>query len=217
MKHINNAGLLITTLALAGFTQIAGAVTFPTSAGLFLYDATTGETKSGTSLGGGAYLFAGSIGGYTLTVSVGQTVTGGTFPSLDLDVAAAQTTTGDTLEIFYSDGSFGPTKGTYALSTTGPAFGGPVSTSAYLGTTYFDQSTLLGGSTDNSPYTLNAAGNIDASSYYLTIEDVITGNVVSVDSKLSTVPEPSTLVAALLMLLPLGMSASRCLRRDRTA
>jgi hypothetical protein len=187
---MNKANLLITTLALAGFSQIASAITFPSTPGLFLYDVATGDSQFAPTVGSIA-AFDGTVGDYSVDVSAtGITVAGGSAPIVDLDVAEAAAGPGATvLEVFYSAGAFGPTHGAfYTLETTGPASGGPIVSSAYLGTSVFSQSTDLGGSTDVYPATVNATGTFSCPSYYLTLEDAITGTETSVDSASPSFP-----------------------------
>jgi hypothetical protein len=209
--------LLITALAVAGFAQVAPAPpSFPTFSGLYLYDEATGIGASVADVGGVA-AFIGSVGDYSVNISAtGVTLSGGSFPSLDLDVALAAAGPGATkLDIFYSDGTFGPTTGTYTLLTLGPNNGGPVVSSAYMGTNFFDQTVPLGGSTDAFPLTINSTGSINSSSYYLTLADVITGSEAGVDSffTVTSVPEPTNLMAIALVLIPLGIGAKRLLRK----
>jgi hypothetical protein len=216
MKKTN---LLITTLALAGFSQIASAVpTFPTVPGLYLYDEATGTGVAVASVGGIAN-FDGVVGDYDVNISAvsatGITLAGGSAPALDLDVAEAEAGPGATvLDVYYSDGAFGPTHGAgYMLSTTGPAFGGPIVSSAYLGTSVFSQTTSLGGSTDVYPFTVNATGTFSCPSYYLTLEDSITGSETSVDSQFTTVPDGG----ATVMLLGIALSGVGLLRKKLSA
>jgi len=219
MRNYNKSGLLIATLGLAGFTQIANAVTFPTSAGLFLYDETTGQTAFAAASGAfGIATFSGTVGDYNIDVSAtGKTIAGGAFPSLDLDVASADTSTpGDKLDVYYSNGSFGPSSAAFVLSTSGPSDGGPIVSTAYWGTSVFSTANQLG-QINPDPGAVSGTLNTVGASYFLTLGDVITGDETSVDTKFSTIPEPSTVVAAALMLLPLGIGAARCLRKDRIA
>jgi hypothetical protein len=204
--------LLVTALAVAGFSQIASAVpVFPSVPGLYLYDEATGTGQAVAAVSGFASFF-GTVGDYTVSVT-GVTITGGSSPFMDLDVAFATAGKGATkLDVFYSDGLFGPTGGTYMLDTTGPGTGGPVVTSAYLDTTVFGQTTALGGSTDGFPFTVNATGSLNAGSYYLTLEDSITGSETSVDSSIS-VPDGG----ATVMLLGIALSGVGLLRKKLSA
>lgn len=206
----NTTTILSVALAVAGFAQVASAV--PSSAGLYLIDTTTGDTAFQAAVGGIA-TFVGTVGDYSVNISAtGTTIAGGSYPSLDLDVANATAGLGaTTLQVFYSDGAFGPTAGVYQLATTGPAVG-TVSTSAYMGSTFFSTTTSLGGSLDTYPFTINATGTISASSYYLTIKDVITGTEVSVDSHFS-VPDGG----ATMMLLGIALSGVGLLRKKLAA
>lgn len=192
-------------------------VTPPPIPGLFLYDTATGLSEFAPSSGGIAS-YNGTVGDYTVAISTGQTVVGGANPVLDLSVSTAQTSTsGDSLMIYYSDGSFGPTSGLYALSSF--AFSGSVSSYAYLGAAPFDFSNPLGGSPDgNGVVTYNAIGPITANNYYLTMEDDVSGNVVSEDSTLQAgavipVPEPDNLLPFGLVLLSLGFATRRFLKQ----
>jgi len=208
--------LAATAVAVVGFAQVAPAITFPTTPGLFLVDVATGDTAFVAAAANGFAAYANTLGDYSINISAtGDTAGSAMNPSMDLDVAVATAGAGATsLLVYYSNGAFGPTSGAYTLSTTGPA-AGTVVTSAYLGSTAFSQTTSLGGSLDVFPLTLNASGGISANSYYVTMEDAITGSETSVDSTFSAVPESTTLVAAALMLLPLGIGAVRSLRKEQ--
>jgi len=236
------ACLLTTGLAVVGFAQVSpappsfpgpapigyygptgdagGLIPPPTPApGLYLYDTATGQAAFSAAAGPDAVAaFIGVLGGYNVNISAtGDTTSGGTYPAMDLDVALAVTSvTGDQLLVYYSNGTFGPSLGQYTLATTGPSPGGSVFTSAFLASSVFGLTTPLGGSADLYPNVVNAQGTINANNYYLTIEDAITGSEVSVDSSLTVVPESTTVVAAALMLLPLGIGAVRSLRKERT-
>jgi hypothetical protein len=213
--------LLITALAVAGFAQVAPAPpSFPNFSGLYLYDEATGTGASVADVGGFAN-FVGAVGDYSVNITAsGITLSGGSFPSLDLDVAMALAGPGATkLDIYYSDGTFGPTTGIYTLLTTGPQAGGSVVSSAYMGTNFFGQTVPLGGSLDAAPFVINATGSINSSSYYLTLGDVITGSEVGVDGffSVTSVPEPTNLMTIALVLVPIGIGAKRFLRKSRAA
>jgi hypothetical protein len=221
MKNYKTS-LAIAALASAGFAQVAMAVpppVFPGVPGLYLYDEATGASAFVANGVNNFANFTGTVGDYSVNVQAsGITEAGGIDPILDLDVAHALAGAGATfLDVYYSDGSFGPTSGGYTLSTGGPATGGPIVSSAFLGGSVFSQTTPLGGSTDVAPFTINATGAINASSYFLTLEDHISGSEVSVDTTLTVVPESTTVIAAALMLLPLGIGAVRSLRKEQTA
>ena len=201
-------------LAVSGYAPVINAV--PTQPGIYLYDEATGTSKFVATTGISAS-YSGSVGDYSVVISAtGITMAGGVNPCLYLDIAQAVAGVGATkLDVYYSDGTFGPTGGTYFLTTMGPATGGLVVTSAYWDTTVFGTTHSLGGSTDVYPSTVNAAGTLVADDYYLTIEDSITGSALSLDSELSVIPEPSTFVAAALLLVPLGISVGHILRKHR--
>jgi len=198
-------------LSVAGLAQIASAV--PSSAGLYLIDTTTGQTAFAADNASGIANFVGTVGDYSVNISAtGTTISGGTHPSLDLDVANATAGSGaTTLKVYYSDGAFGPTTAGYTLATTGPASGGPITTSAFMGTTFFDTTTLLASSVDVYPATVNGTGTINSgvNTYYLTLEDLITGTEVSVDSHFSTVPDGG----ATMMLMGMALSGVGLLRK----
>ena len=208
-------------LANAGFAQGSPnppATGAPTSTGLYLYDVGTQDSIFVSSVVSGvdngyAY-YNGHVGNYTVVVSAdGFTSAGGIYPVLDLDINSVtiNTSSPDTLNVFYSDGLFGPTSGSYSLSTY--AGTGSVAFQAYLGSSYY---------TPSGTQNLLANGILNsASSYYLTIEQSITGSgvptAISTTSELSVVPEPSTVVGAALMLVPLGVSAVRSWRKSHNA
>ena len=209
----NKIALLSAVLAVAGFAQVARAT--PTSAGLYLIDTATGQTAFAADNASGIANFVGTVGDYSVNISAtGTTISGGVAPSLDLDVANAHAGAGaTTLQVFYSDGAFGPTTAGYSLVTTGPASGGPITSSAYLGSTFFSQTTTLASSVDVYPFIVNGTGLINASSYYLTLEDVISGSEVSVDSHFITVPDGG----ATMMLLGIALSGVGLLRKKLAA
>lgn len=233
------AVLAVTALGVAGFAQVSLA-SFPTSPGLYMYDSAVGiaGAVSVTSLTDGNYNFDGTVGDYQVSIVTGQTLEGGFNPILDLQVTDAFTTQqNDQLYIYFSNGQFGPSDGPYSLSTTGPQSStqnnGSSTYAGYSGSV-FGNASNLGGSANSAPYTLNASGSLVSSSlYYLTMLTTVFGNtansyynnvtqqttygygVASLDSTLTVVPEPTTVAAAALMLLPLGIGAVRSLRKER--
>ena len=218
-KSMVNFGiiLLFAVLAVAGLAEVArGQSSFPSVPGLYLYDEATGQSNS-VPLVGGIADFLGMVGDYAVDVA-GQTITAGGAPFLDLVILYANPNAGATrFDVYFSDGTFGPSIGNYTLETTGPSAGGPVVSSVGLSGTVFGNSQNLGGSTDAYPFVINALGPISSSSYYLTIQDLIGGSVTSPDSSLTVVPEPANLLTEALILLPLGIGALRCWRQCRIA
>lgn len=196
--------------------QSASAVpVFPSVPGVYIYDEATGDSTSVALSSLGVANFVGTVGDYSVSVT-GLVISGGSAPVLDLDVAAAIATAGvgaTKLDVYFSDGTFGPTFGAYTLVTLGPAAGGPATTSAYLDTAVFGQSTSLGGSADSYPNTLNAAGLMSSTSYYLTLEDSISATLVSMDSTLSVVPDGG----ATVMLLGAALAGAALLRKKFAA
>ncbi len=211
----NKTTILGAVLAVVGLAQVASATTFPTSAGLFLIDTATGDTAFAPDNVSGIANFTGTLGDYSVNISAtGTTITGGAAPSLDLDVANAHAGAGaTTLQVYYSDGAFGPTASFFTLATTGPASGGPITTSAYMGSTFFLTTTTLASSVDTYPFTVNGSGPLNGSSYYLTLEDVISGSEVSVDTHFTTAPDGG----ATLMLLGIALSGVGLLRKKLAA
>jgi len=210
----NKISLLIAALAVAGFAQVASATAFPTTAGLFIVDNATATTAY-VPISGGLAGYSGSIGNWSVVITTGATISGGKNPALDLDVAATRVGTGaTTLSIYYSDIGFGSSLGSYVLSTY-LGTGGPVTTSAYLSTanTPF-VGALLGGSADVAgALVINSTGPISAQNpYALTILEIISGSVTSMDTKLS-VPDGGTTV----MLLGIALSGIGLLRKKLTA
>jgi len=211
----NKIAHLGAVLVIAGFAQVASAV--PSSAGLYLIDNATGATAFAPDNAGGIATFNGTLGDYTVNVSAtGTTLSRGSTPSMDLDVANASAgPNATTLTVYYSDGSFGPTVGTYTLATTGPANGGPVTTSAYLGSSLFATTTTLASGVDAYPFVINGSGIINSNSYYLTLEDLIVGSEVSVDSHFSTLSVPDG--GATVILLGIALSGIGLLRKKLAA
>jgi len=203
-------------LAVAGFAQIVSAV--PTAAGLYLIDTATGDTAFAAANAGGVASFNGTLGDYTVNISAtGTTISRGAAPSLDLDVANATAGAGaTTLQVYYSDGAFGPTAATFSLNTTGPSVG-TITTSAYLGSTFFDTTTTLASSVDVYPFTVNGTGSLVGSSYYLTIEDLITATGISVDSRFSTSLSSVPDGGAAILLLGMALSGVGLLRKKLAA
>jgi hypothetical protein len=208
----NKISYLIATAAVAGLAQVASAV--PSSPGLYLIDTATGDTQYEAIVGGSA-AFIGSLGDYSVNINVsGYTVAGGSSPVLDLNIGEAFAGIGaSTLQVFYSDGTFGPTTGGgYILATTGPdvVIGhSSVSTSAYEAASAFGETTSLGTTADPGSLTGSLTGN----SYYLTLADTITGTVFSVDTSLTSVPDGGTTA----MLLGAGLSGLALLKRKLVA
>lgn len=194
-----------TVIAVAA-DQRAEAIPFPASFGLYIYDTSTGVSKYVPITDGTAH-FSGAVGNYSLAISTGITIAGGANPIIDLDVAQATAGAGaSSLQIYYSVGGFGSSTGSYTLDTF-LGTGGPVTTSAYLSTanTPFGLTTSLSGSPDVAgTITVNASGVLPGtvqSPYSLTIAQIITGNVVSMDSKLA-VPDGGTTMVMLGLALP---------------
>lgn len=194
--------------AVAAFAQHAAAtpIPFPASFGLYLYDTASGASQY-VPISGGTAHYNGVVGNYSLAISTGITISGGVNPVIDLDVAQATAGAGaSSLQIFYSVGGFGSSTGSYTLDTF-LGTGGPATTTAYLSAanTPFGQDTSLGGSADVAgTITMNASGVLSgtvASPYSLTIADVITGSIVSMDSKL-TVPDGGATLLMLGLTLP---------------
>jgi hypothetical protein len=206
---------IVAAVAVAGLAQVASAITFPTTAGLFIVDDATSFTQYVPITGGTASFNGAFDANWNVVITTGITVNGGGNPSIDLDVSTVKVgTTGTTLSIYYSDVGFGPSFGKgYTLSTF-LALGGPVSTSAFLGTAAFGQTTSLGGSVDTAgAFVLNAIGNIStASTYALTIRDVISGSLTSMDTTLK-VPDGGTTV----MLLGMALSGIGLLKKKLAA
>lgn len=102
---------------------------------------------------------------------------------------------------------------TLTLSSAGDTFG------FYLGaagpSTFYSQATLNGGGADQL-VTVNKDGGT-----YLAWEDIALGSsdhdYQDMVVKLSAVPEPTTMIAGALLLLPFGASTVRALRGKRTA
>ena len=205
-------------MAVAGFAQAASAV--PSTPGLYIVDNST-ATSQFVALSGGIATWSGTVGNWTTVISTGQTVSGGAVPYLDLDVTATRSGAGATsLDIYYSDIGFGPnTGGGYQLYTyLGTVTGGSATTSAYLSTanTPFATTTALGGSLDVAGVnaTINASGVYTAGNpYAITILDHITGNVVSMDTTFTGVPDGG----ATVMLLGAALSALGLFRKKLIA
>ena len=127
----------------------------------------------------------------------GYTFTGGTHGSDNLNntlfefIGSTYLVHGQTYQVFNDDGVILSINGTTVLSSTQPqsVYGGESFT--WTGATGVDSFTLLYAEVMGAPATLNAG--------------------------LTVVPEPSTIVAGALMLLPFGIGVARSLRKDRTA
>jgi len=216
MKN-NKISLAIAAIAVAGFTQVASAA-FPGTTGLYLVDVTTSATQfipmSGVP---STASWSTAFGGYTIFGTTGTTFTGGAYPSMDLAINSAIGGT-DTIQVWYSNGTFGPSSGGSILDLS--VHGGTVTSSAFLSTTPFGQTTSLGSVTGTGPTGTDKIANgviNNQTSYYLTIMDQFSGNVSSADTSLTVVPEPSTVVAGALLLLPFGVSTLRILRKNKAA
>jgi hypothetical protein len=207
---IGNKTILTTALVVAGLAQAASAQ------GLLLQE--TGYADQVVNLTGNTAFYSANFGDYSLVFTGGIIHSGGMLPVMDLDViATTASANAGTLHILFSGGTFGPTLGNFLLTTAvGPFTSGTISTSVYESANPWGTTTELtpaGGVSDPAGATTTSWGVVSGGSYYLTIEDVINGNVSSADSTLSVLPEPSTIVAAALMLLPLGIGSVRSLRK----
>jgi len=174
-------------------------------------DTATGDTAFAATAPDGIANFVGTVGDYSVNISAtGTTLARGSAPSLDLDVGIARPGAGaSTLQIYYSDGTFGPTAGIFALQTTGPEVGGVVTSSAYIGTTVFSTTTQLASSVDTYPFTVNGTGSLVASSYYVTLEDAITGTAGSVDTIFGVPDGGATVLLLGIALLTVALFAKR--------
>lgn len=210
-----NKKLILLSAALlgTGLVQIASAL--PAAAGLYLVDTATGETAFVPDNTNGIAYFNAPLGDFADINATGTLSIGGSTPSMDLDVAAAIAGAGaTTFQVYFSAGVFGPTDTTYTLATTGPTYGSPIS-SAYTGGSYFDTTTTLASSADFYPYTLNGTGTLNSSSYYLTLEDLISNSTGGMDTRMTvTVPEPS---AWALLLMGLALPGAALLRKKLAA
>lgn len=200
-----------------GLIQAAKAITFPATAGLFIYDTATGQSTN-IPIVSGVATYNGGIGDWTLAISAGVTYSNGSAPFLTLSVPNAVAGAGATsLQFYYSDVGFGPTTGSYTLSAY-PATGGPVTTSAWLdtGNGPFGQSTFLGSGADIAgQVVVDASGTLTgvANPYSLTISDVISGNVVSLNTTMviTSAPEPSSVA----LMCVSGLTTFVLVRRRR--
>jgi hypothetical protein len=203
--------------AVGGYVQITNAVVSPpATTGLYIYDTATGDSQYVAISGSETASYDGTVGDYSVNVNLtGNTAARGGAPIIDLDIADVQAGAGaTTLQVFYSDGAFGPTTGNFLLAGTGVGAGstGSATTSAYLGASVFGTSTLLGTVADPGSVT----GSINSSSYYLTLDTTITGSIISQDSNIAvssavSAPDGGTTVA----LLGLGMTSLGMMRKFR--
>jgi hypothetical protein len=213
MKNKINA--LIATLAAVGFVQVASAITipFPNATGLLLFDSTgTGTTMTmGLDANGNASWNA-SVGSWNVVLTAGATINGGANPQIDLSVTHATATAGaGNLYIYFTSGLFGPSVGTWNL--TSHEVSGTATTYAYMSTGFpFSSANLLGSTA--IPGTVAGGLNSGGLQYYLAVEDIIsaTTGAVSLDSNLS-VPDGG----ATVMLLGMALSGVALLRRKLAA
>lgn len=125
----------------------------------------SGSISGGGFLIGDTVTWMGSVGNWMLSVSTGNTLSGGSAPSIDLALSQASPgAAAGSLTVMFSDGGFGPSTGWADLTTSGGGnHGGSVVSTAYYGSSLFGMDNALA---DGS--TLSGNG------YYLTIKDVIT-------------------------------------------
>jgi len=201
---------IMTVAAAIGLTQIASAIPYPSATGLLIYDSTGAGTTALVALSGsGTSSYNAAVGDWTVVLTSGATINGGASPQIDLDVTSASAGAGaGTLYIFFTSGLFGPSVGTWSLTTTEAS--GSLSSYAYASSSLpLVAGNLLGGGAD--PNTYGGALNSGGLQYYMAIEDVINGSVVSSDSNLS-VPDGGTTVILLGAALS-GLGLVRKMRR----
>jgi len=194
-------------LGLAGGISLAALSTVqavPSQFGLYL-DAGGGNT-SFVGITGGSSVFDQSLGGWNLIVTVGTTLSGGSNPAMDLQVYANGTQASGDLKIYYSDGNFGPSSGTYILNSTVFSSPGVAISAGYSTTdTPFGNYSNLGGY--SIPPNGQISGNLTAQGpYSMTIyNDLAPGQTISLDTSLSVPDGGSTAILLGIALSCMGL------------
>ncbi|RJQ55300.1 MAG: PEP-CTERM sorting domain-containing protein [Nitrospiraceae bacterium] len=144
----------------------------------------------------GVVTFIGAVGVFDINVSTGLT----TIPYLDLNSVNVNTTGGGTLTIKFGDTGFSATEPGFSTKVGGTA-GGTASFETWMGSSLFDEGTLLGslgvfgpgafsGSVDSYPVSIPASFSLTG---IATLTHRGPGQS-SFDLELTPVPEPGTLL-----------------------
>lgn len=172
--------------------------------------------------GVGAITFLSSDAKWSINVDTGTSkplIGSATDPQLDLNFIATSVGAG-TLTITITDTGFGPLGASTFLSHL--SLGGTLASGGTVtGSGLVNLTTVGPVSTSTSPFALSASALAGGLGSTFDMSETITlthtsGGISSGDLKLDVVPEPSTVIAGALLLLPFGASTLRCLRSRKT-
>jgi hypothetical protein len=167
---------------------------------------------------------AGSVWNANIDVALTKPILGGQFnPQLDVSIQSDGSTAAGTLTITAISTGFGPLGydvGRAVLNGGGANAGGGRSLTAY-GLVNGGQVVSIGPFTSGWSGSASANASGLSSTFSIGERIVITHNAANLngpkgDISLS-VPEPTTMVAGAMLLLPFGASTLRCFRKNRTA
>jgi hypothetical protein len=169
----------------------------------------------------GAILWSGSIGAWTLDVNTGESkpfLGSATDPMMSLNANASSTAAGGTLTITLSDTGFGPVTpdtSTFSVNTTANNIGG---TASAFGTVNGVSSAASSLSTFGAVTVYGTASGLATAPWSMGESLTLVNTGAQVDNVTATlaVPEPTTMVAGAMLLLPFGASTLRILRRKST-
>jgi hypothetical protein len=178
--------------------------------------------KSSTA---GEILFIGSLGIWSgnVEVALSKPVVGDPMnPQMDLSIQNISSTGVGTLTITISDTGFGPFPGGTGLATL--TMGGTLSNGSITGSGQVNGSTVVSlGPFTTSAWNGTASGvvtGLGTSTFSIGEQVVVSHSAAGIsggDIFLTVVPEPTTLIAGALLLLPFGASTLRILRKARMA
>jgi len=151
---------------------------------------------------GSAYVYSGSVGGWSLSVSTG-TFLGAS--GLDINSVSTSGGTSSPLEILWSSSFASPVSGNYLATVGGTLNGGlTVAFSSYVGSTILSTGTQLTPTItfSTSPYSGSSSGTASPSATYLTEEALISngqtsGAQASFDFSVNAVPDGGMTLALL--------------------
>lgn len=170
---------------------------------------------------------AGSVWNAEIDIALTKPIIGGLFdPQLDVNIQSSSSTGAGTLTITAISTGFGPLGGDIGLATLvgGGASGGPGKSLTAYGLVNGGQVVSIGPFTTpawNGTSSANASGLSAMFSIgekiVITHTGLANGPKGNINFDVIAVPEPTTVVAGALLLLPFGASTLRILRRNRTA
>jgi hypothetical protein len=214
-------------LGVVGLAPAYGSFTMTLDDGLGHTASITDNGSGDLNPATGGIIFSGALAGSAWSINVdvasSKPLLGGQFdPRMDLTIESAISTGAGTLTVTISDTGFGPLGADTGVATL--LMGGTLDNGSVTGSGKVNGSSVV----SLGPFTTHAwsggpVGGVAsglASTFTLGESVVIThtgaGNTTG-NFEFNVVPEPSTVIAGALLLLPFGASTLRCLRNRKHA